>query len=250
MTRMESLTAEPQAPAPGCAREAGHRQRPAALDPLSVSTSYMILRNGIGTLGLALPFVLIGGVGLDHVQASLSAYYHYSPFQPERYGAGVMRDVFVGMLCTIGAFLLFYRVHSLVEDIALNVAGVSAVLIALFPMDWPAGGQETTMSARIHSVCAATFFVMIAYVCIFCANHTLRIVADGRRRRLFKRVYLVLGILMVATPSAVFALTLILPQGENSPAILIIEVAGVLTFASFWLIKGLEIRSTLRPHLF
>ena len=220
---------------------------PAAFpDPLSVSTSYVILRNGIGTLGLALPFVLIGGVGLDHVQGSLSAYYHYSPATPLAYGSGTMRDVFVGMLCSIGAFLLFYRGHSVGEDIALNIAGVSAVLIALFPMDWPAGALVASTSSKVHSASATVFFLMIAYVCIFCAHHTLWMIEEPDRRRAFKRIYVLLGILMVATPAVVALLSVLMPRAGHSRAILLVEVGGVLVFASFWLIKGLEIRAALR----
>ena len=134
-------------------------------DPLSVSVSYTILRNGIGVLGMALPCVLVLGGGLDHVQGSLSAYYHFAPAHPAHYGAGTMRDVFVGMLCTIGAFLFFYRGHTLQEDLALNVAGICAVLIALFPMDWPIDAAvRLSATGRLHSTAAILFFVTIAFV--------------------------------------------------------------------------------------
>jgi hypothetical protein len=209
--------------------------------------SYTILRNGIGALGLALPFLLIGGAGLDHVQASLSAYYHFSPSEPQRYGAGVMRDVFVGLLFAIGAFLLFHRDLSRGEDIALNIAGVAAVLIAIFPMDWPSGQARVSLSSTVHSLAAATFFVMIAYVCVFSAHYTLSLVADRARRRLFRKIYLVFGALMVLTPATVFALSLAVPPGEDNRSTLIVEVGGVLVFASFWLVKSFEIRTALRP---
>src|SRR3546814_5871777 len=74
--------------------------RPA--DPLSIALSYEILRNGIGVLALAFPIVMIVGGGLHHIQPSLSAYYHFAPDAAGQYGAGTMRDAFVGMLCAIG----------------------------------------------------------------------------------------------------------------------------------------------------
>lgn len=219
--------------------------RPA--DPLSVATSYAIMRNGIGVLGLAFPFVLILGGGLDQVQASLSAYYHFSEAHPGRYGAGTMRDAFVGMLFAIGAFLFFYRGHSLQEDMALNLAGICAVLVALVPMDWPPDPKAAaTLAANIHSTAATLFFVATAYVCIFRARDTLCIMRNRQRRTAFKRVYLVLGILMLATPATITALDIVTPV-RNGYSTLMIEVAGVLVFASFWLIKGFEIRTTLRP---
>lgn len=219
-------------------------------DPLAVSTSYVIIRNGIGALGLLLPIAMIVGGGIHHVQGSLSAYYHFSASSPAQYGAGTMRDVFVGMLCAIGAFLFFYRGHSLQEDVALNIAGISAVLVAFFPMDWPpdASAPRST-SSTLHSVCATLFFVMIAYVCIFRSRDTLCIMFDEKRRRIFERVYVIFGILMLATPATVYFLEVVQPRSSTSRATLFVEVGGVFIFAAFWLVKGWEIRSSVRSYL-
>lgn len=222
--------------------------RPA--DPLAISTSYSVMRGGIGVLGLAFPLVIVVGGGLDNLQGSLSAYYHYSPLDPTRYGAGTMRDIFVGMLCAIGAFLFFYRGHSLQEDVALNIAGISAVLVAFFPMDWPTDAAAAgSTSAALHSVCATIFFVMVAYDCVFRARDTLCLMDDAKRRRKFERLYLVLGILMVSTPASVALLrqiSAVVPTGYTT---LLIEIAGVLVFASFWLVKSIEIRESIRGRL-
>jgi hypothetical protein len=216
------------------------------LDPLSVSVSYVIMRNGIGALGIAFPIVLIVGGGLDHLQPSLSAYYHFAEASPARYGAGTMRDAFVGMLCAIGAFLFFYRGHSLQEDLALNVAGIAAVIVAIFPMDWPSdptlAGSTTSM---LHSIAATAFFLMIGYVCVFRARDTLCIVDDANRRKAFKRIYLVLGVLMLATPAAIAVLEAVDPAAQNGHTTLLVESAGVFVFATYWLVKGFEIRSAL-----
>jgi hypothetical protein len=213
-------------------------------DPLSVATSYVILRNGIGVLGFALPIVMIVGGGLDHIQGSLSSYYHFSADRPGQYGAGTMRDLFVGMLCAIGAFLFFYRGHSLQEDIALNVAGISAVLVALFPMDWPPGIAAATTAAKIHSGAATLFFVMIAYVCVFRGRDTLCIVDEDVRRRAFERIYLIFGLLMLATPATVALLT-VTSAAAGGYNILVVETGGVFVFAAFWLVKSFEIRTAV-----
>lgn len=215
-------------------------------DPLAVSTSYVILRNGIGVLGFALPIVMIVGGGLDHIQASLSAYYHYSAERPGLYGAGTMRDLFVGMLCAIGAFLFFYRGHSLQEDIALNIAGIAAVLVALFPMDWPASAAAAmTTASKVHSASATIFFVSIAYVCVFHARDTLCIMNDAGRQRTFARIYLAMGLLMLATPATVALIAVMSAPADSSFKTLIVESAGVFVFAAFWLVKGFEIRTAV-----
>lgn len=217
--------------------------RPA--DPLSVALSYEILRNGIGVLALALPIVLIVGGGTDEIQASLSAYYHFSGTEPARYGAGTMRDAFVGMLCAIGAFLFFYRGHSLQEDLALNCAGISVVLVAFMPMDWPpASARPASVTGTVHWISATIFFVMIGYVCIFRARDTLCLTSDRKRRRAFERIYLIFGALMLATPAAVAA-----SLRQSGYATLIVEICGIVVFSCFWLIKGYEIRSSLRGPL-
>lgn len=206
----------------------------------SIATSYFILRNGIAAIALAFPVILLVGVGLDDVQASLSAYYHFSPASPRAYGAGEMRDVFVGALCTIGAFLLFYRGCTVREDLALNVAGVAAILVAIFPMDWPADGGPMTATARVHFASAAIFFAMIGYVCVFRAGDTLP-VHDAARRRRFALVYRGFGILMIAVPCVIYVLHRLGPRPANNHLELVVELAGVVVFAGFWLTKGYEI---------
>lgn len=228
-------------------RPARHRLLGQPSDPLSVSTSYVVLRNGIGVLGFALPIAMIVGGGLDHIQPSLSAYYHFSPERPGQYGAGTMRDLFVGLLCAIGAFLFFYRGHSLLEDVALNVAGISAVLVALFPMDWPpAPGTTASVTSRLHSGSATLFFLMIAYVCVFRARDTLYILEDESRRRMFERLYLTFGLLMLATPAMVALLAATSTVAGMGYETLIVESGGVFVFAAFWLVKSFEIRSAVR----
>jgi len=59
-------------------------------------------------------------------QTSISAYYW--TLDPER-------NAFVGVLCAVGVFLLLYKGYSWFEDRVLDLAGVSAVGIAFFPMD-------------------------------------------------------------------------------------------------------------------
>src|SRR3546814_7988145 len=126
---------------------------PTLFRSLSIALSYEILRNGIGVLALAFPSVMIVVGGLHHIQPSLISYYHFAPDAAGQYGAGTMRDAFVGMLCAIGSFLFFYRGHSFQEDVALNCAGISAVLVALVPTDWPAiNGAATSLSGTVHWV--------------------------------------------------------------------------------------------------
>ena len=62
--------------------------------------SYLFLRIGMAAIGLAFPVLLlaIGGLNGEAIQPSISHYYHTS-----------VRDIFVGSLCAIGAFLVLYK---------------------------------------------------------------------------------------------------------------------------------------------
>jgi hypothetical protein len=206
----------------------------------SISKSYFILRRGLALLALAFPIILLLGVGLDNVQGSLSAYYHFSVRNPDTYGAGTMRDIFVGVLCAIGAFLYFYKGYSWEEDAALDVAGVAALGVALFPKAWGVSGSAPAIVATLHLASAITFFFAIAYVCVFRSKDTLKILKNPPRRQ-FRLGYRILGTLMIVLPLSVVLVHLLSGRVEPGSAVLWVEVAGVYVFAVFWLVKSREI---------
>src|SRR3954471_7887019 len=75
--------------------------------------SYLGVRRAIGAVGLLLP-VLLGPVGWlvfgIEIQDNMSSYYHT-----------LLRDVFVGALCTIGVFLFCYRGYDWIESWTANL---------------------------------------------------------------------------------------------------------------------------------
>lgn len=206
-----------------------------------ISSSYFRLRRGLAVITLAFPIVLWLGAGPGDLQGSLSAYYHFARVGiggGSAFGAGTMRDVFVGVLWTIGSFLFFYRGYSRPENWMLNLAGAAAVAVSLSPMDWPTG-SPLSLHGRIHAAAAVVFFLAIAYVCIVRSGDTLALLPEATRRR-FARRYRILGTLMIAAPLTVVAIHLLAPQ-PSSPVVWAIEVAGTWTFAVFWLVKSREI---------
>lgn len=207
----------------------------------SISASYFMLRRGLAMVALLLPVVLWIVAGPDHLQTSISAYYHFAHVADgvSAYGAGTARNIFVGVLWMVGAFLYFYKGYSWQEDVALNIAGIAAIFIALFPMDWP--DHIGTTIATIHYSSAVIFFTAIAYVCIFRSGDTLSIIEDGEVRRRFKRLYSALGILMIACPVAVLSIHILSGRPENNYVILLVELAGVWVFSAFWITKSREI---------
>jgi hypothetical protein len=91
--------------------------------------SWYSTRLTVGILGIAMPFALIIGdlfvlEGSAWTRGSLSAYYH----------SGV-RDVFVGVLCIVGVFLISYRMSDWrhPDSWLSTAAGIAALLVAFFP---------------------------------------------------------------------------------------------------------------------
>jgi hypothetical protein len=209
----------------------------------NISASYFLLRRGLAMLAFALPILLWLWTGPDHLQGSISAYYHYSATGDLRYGAGTSRDILVGILWAAGAFLFFYKGYSWQENLALDVAGVAAVTLALFPMDWPPNpALQPSFVSIVHSASAVLLFLPMAYVCLCQSGPTLRLMKDPARQRLFKRIYAVLGTLMIVVPLTVVALHYLVPgPADKSPVVFAIEVAGIYVFSAFWLVKSREI---------
>lgn len=208
----------------------------------NISMSYFLLRRGLAMLAFALPILLWLWAGPDHLQGSISAYYHYAAGDL-RYGAGTSRDILVGILWAAGAFLFFYKGYSREENIALDVAGVAAVCLALFPMDWPPSDTaQPSLVSIVHSVSAVLLFLAMAYVCLCQSGPTLRLMRDPARQRRFKAIYKLLGTLMIVLPLTVVTLHYLLPSPTGSSSLTFsVEVAGIYVFSAFWLVKSREI---------
>lgn len=202
---------------------------------LHVTSTYASLRTGIGVIGIALPVALwLGGrIGDgEPLRSSISAYY-YSP---------TMGDVFVGALVTVGVFLYLYKGFGQAEDWSLNLAGLFAVGVALVPTGPP---DAPDRAFTWHGAFAVSFFVCIAYVCIFRASDTLSLIRDTSKARALERVYRLLGAGMIAAPLGAFLLGRLI-RGEGGPniAIFLVEATGVWVFGTYWLIKSRELART------
>ena len=216
--------------------------------------TYFTLRLTLGVLSLALPLALfLGGwllQGID-LQPSLSAYYHSDA-----------RDILVGSLCAIGCGLVAYKGFGRDEDWALNLGGVLAASIALFPMDpikalhciqaactgncLVLSGQldrtaDIAIDSMLHFPAAVLFYLVLGYVMIFCSHRTLYLVPP-KTRRWYLAVYPTLGFLFVASIVAAFIIGrfVIAATDCQDHTIFWVEVAGIVFFGVFWLIKTYE----------
>jgi hypothetical protein len=221
---------------------------------------FQVSRRGIAFIAIAFPLILwLGGyfVARLHLEGSMSAYYHasaasqaFEQLHPDSLidpGRGVMRNAFVGLLFALGGILVLYKGFTSMEDWALNLAGVMALGVALFPMAWGPEfkGREVSLlnvHFSLHGFCAVTLFLCIGYVCIFRAGDTLKLIKDPKVRDRYQRAYKWLGWAMIVFPIVPFVLFGVL-QIQNR-ATFFVELAGIWVFAAYWLVKDHEISTS------
>jgi hypothetical protein len=210
-----------------------------------INRTYVSLRVGTAITAFLFPFILWHGgryVADEPLHSAMSYYYHTD-----------MRDVFVGILFAIGSFLYLYKGFGHRENVALNVAGLLALGVALFPIGpYDPNVARTDVFSQtplephthdIHNTCAILFFVAIAYVCIFRAKDSLYLIANPAIEAFYRRVYVVIGWLMILAPVVAAALAhfrqQIFGEGE-SPVIFFVQSGAVWVFSTYWLVKTWE----------
>ena len=241
----------------------GHRETPRAelsaqaaqtslaetTDPLVLS--YIGIRRAIGISGLALPVALGPGGWLLGIpfQDNMSSYY-YTP----------LRDVFVGTLCAIGIFLFCYRGHDAIENWTANFGCLSALGLALFPID--AGSEppfQRTPIGYLHTLSGGVFFLTLAVYSLYHFprpgdDEPAADVQAGRpsERHVRQRnlVYLASGLTILLSMVAMGAYLFLLPDDWRAACdrwnlLFWMEWVAVWAFASAWLTKGRAIGSEI-----
>src|SRR5262249_32377865 len=138
-------------------------------------------------------------------QPSLSHYYAH--------GTEGTRDWFVGSLFAVGAILYFYKGFSIVENWALNVAGVFLTGVAWFPCK--CGDPNARFTP--HGFLAVSFFLIMAFVVIHCAPETLDLMQDTKKRERFAHLYKVIAGVLFLSPIAAFAANWFLDTTNPDP---------------------------------
>lgn len=200
----------------------------------SLVISYLELRKAVGYLGIALPFVVAFGVlllqGLG-IQGSISSYYYTE-----------MGDVFVGILCAIGVFMVSYKGYERKDDLAGNLACIFAVGVALFPTtpDNPSSHQK--MIGVVHASFASLFFLTISYFALFLFTKTDPSKTATRKKRQRNTVYRICGYTMLTA----IGLCLVYSMAPDSAVaglkkfhpVFWLESIAVEAFGIAWMTKG------------
>ena len=151
-----------------------------------------------------------------------------------------MRDVFVGSLCAIALFLLFYRAYSW-DYIVGCLAGVFALGIALFPTT-----PDVNVTPRdkfigtLHIIFAASFLLTLAFISLVLFRKTDPTRTPTRRKLQRNVIYTVCGYTILACLALIVVVAFL---GKDSPVkklspVFWLEAAAVVAFGVSWLTKG------------
>ena len=213
------------------------RENPAVL-------SHHAMRRMVGMIALLLPFVLAGGnillslLGPRHalpnplLQRSISDY---------RYTA--MRDVEVGGLCAIAAFLMCSRGYDWLDEITGYLAGFLALGVAICPSVNPRDNVHTPLQLElntVHTVFAAQMFLVLAYFCLGPFRKSAPGVGRTRRKVHRNAIYAVCGTVILVCDALLVSLNLERAERFLSPInpLLTCESLALIAFGVAWLTKG------------
>jgi len=175
----------------------------------------------VGVIAILLASVtnFLAGSGLD----SISESYHRG---------GLARDIFVGSLLAISAFLATYNGHSKYQMIAAKLAALAAIGIALFPCECDVYPE---VIPKVHGISAATMFLVLAF---FCKTFYQRAKKKGHSRAMLRCfIYAACG------GAIVFSILVLALDGLLGGAIknvipnliFIFEAVGLVAFGVAWL---------------
>jgi hypothetical protein len=205
-----------------------------------VFSTYVTLRFGVAAVALAFPVLLyvVGRFvhGIDLENSMSNYYFSLAPDDLSKRGFP-MRAWFAGLLFAIGVFLYLYKGFSDKENIALNFAGLFALGVALFPMNWECSSHCSKVNP--HATFAVLLFLCIAFVSLTCAKDTLHLLNNPPLEASFLRKYRLLGALMIASPLVAMVITFLLQDLKKY--VFFVEAAGVWAFALYWWVKSQEL---------
>ncbi len=210
--------------------------------------SYLGIRRAIGLIGLFLP-ILLGPVGWFvfgiEIQDNMSSYYHTH-----------LRDVFVGAMCAIGIFLFCYRGYDWIESWTANIGCVSALGVALCPLDANSEPlNQSSITGYLHTLSGGAFFLTLAFYSLYhfpSVKQEKYEVAPHEAQRNF--IYRASGVVILLSVVTMGIYLFLIPaewvNASNQFNLLFWgEWIAVWAFAAAWLTKGRAILADIAVDL-
>ena len=139
--------------------------------------------------------LIIGVIAIS--LATLTSFFSETPIQSisaSYHEDGWARNIFVGFLFAISAFLLAYNGKSTIELVLSKIAAIAAMGVAMFPCKC---GNHPETVPYVHVASAAVMFVVLA---IFCYIFFRRAYNKGHFQAMSRAIiYALCGIIIVAS---------------------------------------------------
>lgn len=191
--------------------------------------------------------LIVGVIALT--LASLTAFFAPSPLtsiSASYHAGGWSRDIFVGFLFAIGAFLLAYNGKDWPWEMVLaKIAAFAAAGVAMFPCECNTGLE---IVPYVHYVAAAVMFIILA---VFCGMFCRRALAKHNREANWRAgIYAACGAVIVL---AVLVLAYDGMTGGSLSArwnrtVFYGEAAGLFAFGVSWLVGSLVLPVITQPR--
>ena len=172
----------------------------------------------IGAIAFSLPWIEIALTGGSITSISASFWWDAGPWP---------RNILVGFLFAIAAFLLAYNGLSEIEMWLAKIASLAALGIAMFPCECGTPGHE--ILRHVHGVSAAAMFAVLT---AFCYIFMRRARAKGHRKAQWRAaIYSICGAGMLVS------IALFVTQAVTQREVLILwgETLGLVSFGISWL---------------
>jgi hypothetical protein len=213
---------------------------------------YLAIRRNIGFLAMALPFtVWIGALLIPPsvgIRSSISAYYHTE-----------MRNVFVGILFSMGVFLFTYNPKFYDKSYGKGdrylgmLAGMSTAMVALFPTprdNWqaifPPAPYDEGAYGVVHLIAAGVLFGSMIYFSYFLFTETKlgKTIRRGSIKAKRNWVYRAMAIVMLLCMLliGIYFATGFQPISADVlakfPPVFFLEWTAIWAFGISWSVKG------------
>lgn len=193
---------------------------------------YRALRLVVGMLAFALPVLV--WIRSSEILPSISGSYHTDA-----------RDIFVGILFFIAAFLFAYKGDFRTEAWASTVACIAAIMVAVFPTN---STCETTIVGIVHYLSAAILFGILAYFCFHPFRKKVKHLKGKPGRR--SGIYFGCGVVIAGALVFAFITGVFIPceVSRGFSFTFWAEFAALWAFGIAWIVSGKAIPALTDEH--
>ncbi len=229
-----------------------HKPSPKSLLPNYSTTGDIALKNQntlrriVGSLGMLLPLLVYLFLEItdnfDPILPSISHYYFTRS-----------ASFFLIIVSLLAVFLLIYKGEDFIDYILSGFAGISALLMLIFPTDnlkgLKYGGkfdavavtffQQSEFRPKLHYGCAAIFLLCLAAMCLFLFTKSGSY--RTKRKKIRNKIYVACGIVMIAALLIAFLgfLEVINKDFYDAHNLTFwMETVSVEAFGFSWMVKG------------